>query len=174
MCFQSSRFDARENELGEIILFDQQNKNLWNQELIDKGNYYLINACNGEEISKYHLEAGISYWHTTPTDKNKWQHILQLYNQLILIEYSPITALNRTFAFAKVYGKEKAIKEAEKINLKSNHYFYSLLGYLHSDTDINKSIYNYRQAIKLAKSKLEQDTLMKEVNSLQMKKLRND
>ena len=166
MCYQSSRFDARENELGEIILFEQQNKNLWNQELIDKGNYYLIDACSGNEVSKYHLEAGIAYWHTTPTDENKWQQILQLYNQLILIEYSPIIALNRTFAFAKVYGKEEAIKEAEQINLKDNHYYYSLLGFLYSDADINKSIYSYHQAIKLTKSKLEQDTIMKEISRL--------
>ncbi len=169
MCYQSSRFDARENEVGEIVLFEQQNRNLWDQELIDKGNYYLVNACTGEEISKYHFEAGIAYWHTTPTDKNKWQHILQLYNQLILIEYSPITALNRTFAFAKVYGKEKALKEAENINLKGNHYYYMLLGFLYSDTNINKSIYNYNKAIKLTKSKLEQNTLIKEINRLKKK-----
>lgn len=130
MCFQSSRLDARINDLGEAVLFEQQNKKLWDKELIEKGNYYLVNACSGNEISKYHLEAGIAYWHTTPTDENKWQHILQLYNQLILIEYSPITALNRTFAFAKVYGNESAIQEAEKLNLNENNYYHSLLGYL--------------------------------------------
>ncbi len=166
MCYQSSRFDARENEVGEIVLFEQQNKDLWNQELIDKGNYYLISACSGNEISKYHLEAAIAYWHTTPTDKNKWKHILQLYNQLILIEYSPITALNRTFAFAKVFGKEKALKEAENINLKGNHYYYMLLGFLYSDTNIDKSIAYYDQASKMSKSKSEQKTLSKEIDRL--------
>lgn len=60
---------------------------------------------------QYHLEAGIAYWHTNPTAIDKWQHILQLYNQLILIEYSPVTALNRAFAIARVYGHEKAIQE---------------------------------------------------------------
>src|SRR6185369_8739138 len=44
MCFQSSRLDARTNEKGEAILFDNQDKTLWNQELIEKGNHYLINA----------------------------------------------------------------------------------------------------------------------------------
>ena len=117
MCFQSSRLDARTNHKGESILYEQQDKNQWDKTLIEKGNYYLVNACYGNEISKYHLEAGIAYWHTTPTEENKWEHILQLYNQLIQIEYSPMTALNRTFAFAKVYGYEKAIKEAEKLNL---------------------------------------------------------
>ena len=95
MCFQSSRLEARLNGAGEIVLFDEQDKNLWDKALIERGNYYLVNACEGNEVSKYHLEAGIAYWHTTPTGQNKWQHILQLYNQLIDINYSPVTALNR-------------------------------------------------------------------------------
>lgn len=167
MCFQSSRFDSRENEVGEIVLFENQNKNLWDKELIDRGNYYLINACSENEVSKYHLEAGIAYWHTTPTDKNKWQHILQLYNQLILIEYSPITALNRTFAFAKVYGKKAAIEEAEKINLEGNNYYYSLLGFLYSDINNDKAIEYYNKAVKLTKCELEKKTLIKEINQLE-------
>src|SRR5690606_26315853 len=109
MCFQSSRLDARTDNTGETVLFEEQDKKEWDKDLIQRGNYYLVEACSGNAVSKYHLEAGIAYWHTTPTDKDKWQHILQLYNRLILIEYSPITALNRTFAFAKVYGNKKAI-----------------------------------------------------------------
>src|SRR5690606_31052706 len=95
MCFQSSRLEARTDDQGEAILFEKQDKNLWDASLIQRGNYYLVNATNGNETSKYHLEAGIAYWHTASADENKWKHILQLYNQLILIEYSPITALNR-------------------------------------------------------------------------------
>lgn len=166
MCFQSSRLEARTNEKGEAILFDEQDKNLWDKTLIEKGNYYLINACNGNEVSKYHLEAGIAYWHTTPTDQNTWKHILHLYDQLILIEYSPIKALNRTFAYAKVYGNEKAISEAEKLKLTVGNYHHVLLGYLYVDTDINKAIYHYKQAIGLTKSKTEKQTLTKIIQRL--------
>jgi len=166
MCFQSSRLEARTNDKGEAVLFDEQDKNLWDKTLIEKGNYYLVNACNGNEVSKYHLEAGIAYWHTTPTGQNKWQHILQLYNQLILIEYSPITALNRTFAFAKVYGHDKAIPEAEKLKLTESNYYHELLGYLYADTDFDKAIYHYGQAIGLTKSKTEKQTLTKEIQRL--------
>lgn len=126
----------------------------------------MVNACNGNEISKYHLEAGIAYWHTTPAGENKWQHILQLYNHLILVEYSPVTALNRAFAFAKVYGHKKAIHEAEKLNLTDNNYYHGLVGYLYVATDIDKAIYHYEQAIKLAKSKTEKQTLTKEIKRL--------
>lgn len=166
MCFQSSRLEARTDDKGEVVLFDEQDKKLWDKSLIERGNYYLVNAFIGIEVSKYHLEAGIAYWHTTPTDQNKWQHILQLYNQLILIEYSPITALNRTFAFAKVYGNKKAIIEAEKLNLTGNDYYHELLGYLYSETNIAKAIEHYEQAIRRTKSKTEKQTLTKEIERL--------
>ncbi|MBB6112857.1 RNA polymerase sigma-70 factor, ECF subfamily [Mucilaginibacter lappiensis] len=166
MCFQSSRFDARATNDGEIILFEEQDKTLWNQELIDKGNYYLINACSGNQISKYHLEAGIAYWHTTPTDDHQWEHILLLYNQLILIEYSPVTALNRTFAFAKVYGNEQGIAEAEKLNLTQLNHYHCLLGYLYAGTNPAKAIGHYQQAIKLTKSPSEKRTLTKQIEKL--------
>lgn len=170
MCFQSSRLEARTNMNGEAILFEEQDKSLWDQSLIQRGNFYLVNATNGNEVSKYHLEAGIAYWHTTPTDNEKWEHILQLYNQLILIEYSPITALNRTFAFAKVYGYEKAISETEKLNLTESNYYHELLGYLYSNTDIDTAITHYTKAISLTKSKIEQHTLYKEIERLEQKK----
>jgi RNA polymerase sigma-70 factor (ECF subfamily) len=170
MCYQSSRLDARENKAGDTILFEQQDKNLWSKELIDKGNYYLVNACSGNEISKYHLEAGIAYWHTTPTDHKKWEHILQLYNELILLEYSSMTALNRTFAFAKVYGHDKGIIEAEKLQLGSNSYYHSLLGYLYADRDVDKAIMHYNTAIQLTKSAAERRTLLKEIERLKSKR----
>ena len=166
MCFQSSRLEARTNSKGEAILFDKQDKSRWDKSLIERGCFYLVNATNGNEISKYHIEAGIAYWHTTPTDKNKWQHILQLYNQLILIEYSPVTALNRTFAFAKVYGREKAIPEAEKLNLKDSSYYHGLLGYLYAESDIDKAVYHYEKAAQLTKSRTEKQTLTKEIERL--------
>lgn len=170
MCYQSSRLEARTNDKGEAILFDEQDKNLWDKSLIERGNYYLINATNGNEVSKYHLEAGIAYWHTTPTDENKWEHILQLYNRLILIEYSSITALNRTFAFAKVYGNKKAISEVEKLNLTDSNYYHELIGYLYANTDIDKAILHYEQAIQLTKSKTEKQTLMNAIKRLQKDK----
>lgn len=161
MCFQSSRLDARTDSKGDAILFEKQDINLWDKSLIEKGNYYLVSACNGNEVSKYHLEAGIAYWHTTPTGENKWQRILELYNQLILIEYSPITALNRAFAFAKVNGNKKAISETKKLNLRDSNYYHGLLGYLYADLDNQKAIEHYKKAIELTKSKTEKRTLEK-------------
>lgn len=166
MCYQSSRLNARANSNGEMVLFDKQDQNLWNKDLIEKGNYYFVNACEGEHASKYHLEAGIAYWHTNPTAINKWEHILKLYDQLILIEYSPVTALNRAFAIARVYGHEKAIQEAEKLRLTDNDHYHKLLGYLYETTDTGKAIFHYTLAVELINSKAAKLVLTKKIEQL--------
>jgi RNA polymerase sigma factor (sigma-70 family) len=153
MCFHSSRFDARLNQNGEIILYENQDTDLWSQDLVIKGEYFLDQASQGDTLSKYHLEAAIAYWHTCKTDsKGKWDNILQLYNQLLVIEYSPIAALNRTYALAKANGKMEAIIEAEKIKLNGNYLYHSLLGELYIGIDYTKAISHLQDALALAKS----------------------
>lgn len=153
MCFHTSRFEARTNENGEIVLYQDQDESLWNRELIEQGAYFLSKASSGDILSKYHLEAGIAYWHTRKKDSiEKWEHILELYNSLIIVEYSPIAALNRTFVLSKTKGKETAIAEAEKLNLTDNHFYYSLLGDLYTGIDNKKALLNFQSAFELAKS----------------------
>ena len=166
MCFQSSRLDARTDGNNESIPFERQDKSLWNKVLIEKGNYYLVNACTGNEATKYHLEAAIAYWHTTPTDEHKWVHILHLYNQLLLLEYSPVTALNRVFAYAQVHGAEKALPEAEKLQLAGSSHYHQLLGYLYVGIDTNKAIDHYTTAMGLTRSVTERKTLIREIERL--------
>ncbi len=167
MCFHSSRFEARTNQDGEVILYEDQDESLWNTELIEKGEYYLNKASAGERLSKYHLEAGIAYWHTQKADTaEKWESILQLYNNLLILEYSPIAALNRTFALAKTHGKEEAIIEAEKLNLTSNHFYYSLLGNLYTDLDNRKALQHFETALTLANSVADKNSLIKAINRL--------
>lgn len=167
MCYQSSRLEARSNNDGETVLFEEQDKNLWDDYLIQKGNLYLIKAFEKGEKSKYHFEAAIAYWHISSADENlKWNSILKLYNQLLITEYSPLPALNRTFAFAKVYGSEAGIIEAKKLNLKNEIYYHSLLGYLYEKNNIDKSLSHYREAVNLSKSKVEKQTLSKKISDL--------
>ncbi|WP_228520816.1 RNA polymerase sigma factor [Flavobacterium sp. HJJ] len=167
MCYQSSRLDTRKNENDEIILFEYQNIDLWDKALIEKGNIYLTNAYKGNEISKYHFEAGIAYWHTTKnTNENKWEHILKLYNQLLLFEYSPMAALNRTFAFSKVYGSEKALIDAKKINLLENNYYHSLLGYLYKNDNKAMAVKHFEIAIRLTKNKFEKQVLTEQIKKI--------
>ncbi|TDO82971.1 RNA polymerase sigma-70 factor (ECF subfamily) [Flavobacterium chryseum] len=167
MCFHSSRFEARTTESGEIILYQDQDELLWNQELIDKGIYFLGKSSSGNTLSKYHLEAGIAYWHTQKKDTpEKWQHILELYNNLIILEYSPIVALNRTYALSKVTSKQEAIVEAEKLNLTDNHFYYSLLGNLYTDFDNQKARKHFETAIGLAKTTSDKNIISKNMQQL--------
>ena len=167
MCFHSSRFAARKNEKGEIILYDEQDESLWNQELIIKGIYFLHEASKGNEISKYHIEASIGYWHTIKTDtKEKWENILQLYNKLLQIEYSPIAALNRTYALSKANNKQEAITEAEKLNLINSHFYFTLLGELYTGIDNKKANHYFQKALELAKTQTEKHTIQKKMTQL--------
>ncbi|MDB5135337.1 MAG: polymerase subunit sigma [Mucilaginibacter sp.] len=165
MCFHASRFDARTNPKGELVLYDEQDTSLWNHELIAKGEYYLNKAATGDEISKYHLEAAIAYWHTN-NDQPKWEKILQLYNKLLIIEYSPIAALNRTYALSKVYGKEMAIDEAEKLSLNKNHLYHTLLGDLYSTIDDVKAIQHLESALKLTRSSADKKLISNKIKKL--------
>src|SRR6187549_460730 len=167
MCFHSSRFAARKDEKGEIVLYHEQDESLWNQELIIKGIYFLHEASKGNEISKYHIEASIAYWHTIKSDtKEKWENILQLYNQLLVLEYSPIAALNRTYALSKANSKEKAIKEAEKLNLSGNHFYFVLLGELYTGIDNKIAKKNFQKAFELAKTQTDKQTIQKKIEQL--------
>jgi RNA polymerase sigma factor (sigma-70 family) len=167
MCFHASRFDARTDENGEIIRYDDQDRSLWNEDLISKGNYYLNKASRGKELSSYHLEAAIAYWHTTKNElPEKWENILQLYNQLLCIIYSPVTALNRTYALSKVYGKEVAIDEAEKLGLEKNHLYHVLLGNLYTGINSPKAIVHLQLALSLAKTDKERRLIKKDLDSL--------
>jgi RNA polymerase sigma factor (sigma-70 family) len=164
MCFHSSRFEARIDKNGEIVLYEDQDTNLWNTELIEKGVYYLTQASQGNQLSKYHLEAAIAYWHTQKNDSvEKWENILQLYNKLLQLEYSPIAALNRTYALAKANGKEEAIIEANKLKLVDNHLYYSLLGNLYTNFDDMKAIQHFKIALNFAKSNADKTAITKNI-----------
>jgi RNA polymerase sigma-70 factor (ECF subfamily) len=167
MCFHASRFAARKNEKDEMVLYQDQDETLWNQELIAKGARYLHKATTGNSISEYHLEASIAYWHTIKADtQEKWENILQLYNRLLQVEYSPVAALNRTYALSKANGKEAAIKEAEKLNLADNHFYFTLLGELYTGIDNIKAKQHFQKAFSLAKTQADKQAIQKKMDNL--------
>lgn len=167
MCFHASRFDARVGEDGELVLYDEQDTNLWNADLISKGGYFLNCSAIGDHVSKYHLEAAIAYWNTQKEDtKEKWENILQLYNRLLQLEYSPIAALNRTYALARANGKPEAIAEAEKLKLEDNHFYFVLLGELYTGIDDEKAKQHFQKAFSLAKTQTDKQTIQRKIDRL--------
>jgi RNA polymerase sigma-70 factor (ECF subfamily) len=167
MCFHASRFDARFDDANFVSMYEEQDRDKWDKKLIEMGNIHLIKSAKGQELSKYHLEASIAYWHCTENDlMTKWEHILNLYNQHLQIEPSPMVAMNRIFAFAKVYGKKEAIKASLDLKKEDDPYHFSLLGYLYAEIDTKKSIEYYHRAIGLAKSKKDKSILQKKIRAL--------
>jgi RNA polymerase sigma-70 factor (ECF subfamily) len=167
MCFHVSRFPARKDENGEIILYQDQDESLWDQDLIAKGALYLKQASEGKRLTTYHLEAQIAYWHTVKADtKEKWENILQIYNLLLQISYTPVAALNRTFALSKVKGKEIALLEAEKLALTENPYYHILLGELYTGMDNRKARSHLEKAVPLIKNKSEKKKIQIKMDAL--------
>jgi len=160
MCFQASRFPARRGEGGELVLYAEQDESKWDQALISRGAELLRQASGGASLSKYHIEASIAYWHTIKEDSpEKWESILTLYNHLLQIEYSPIAALNRTFALAKAKGNAAAIIEAEKLQLTGNHFYFMLLAELYLEIDPGRAKHSLERALVLAKTDADRQTI---------------
>ena len=167
MYFHASRLDARTDKNGAHILYDEQDTALWDNDLISRGALYLHRSANGNNLSKYHIEAMIAYWRTQKTDsKEKWEAVLALYDKLLAIAYSPVAALNRSYVLSKTAGKEQAIADAEKLNLHNNLFYFMLIGYLYTDVDTKQALFNYQQALKLAKTKADMDLINKKISCL--------
>ncbi len=167
MCFHASRFNARQTSEDALILYEDQNEALWDQALIQQGVYFLDRSAQGEEITSYHLEAHIAYWHCIKEDTlEKWTDILYLYDQLLTINYSPSVALNRAFALYKVRGAQAALKEAEQLQLVHNHFYFILLGELYKEIDTKKARSNFERAWSLAKTETEKQDIQQKIDSL--------
>lgn len=169
MCFHASRFPARKTPSGELVLYDEQDESLWNQDLISRGAQYFRLSSSGTHLTKYHLEAGIAFWQTIKADTlEKWENILQLYNHLLYQEYSPLAALNRTYALARARGRNIAIAEAEKLQLVENPYYHILLAELYAGFDPPRAADYLRRAASLVKTSTERSLIERKLASVQI------
>lgn len=167
MCFHASRFAARQSNTDTVILYEEQNKDLWDTALINQGRHFLHLSAAGDEITSYHLEAGIAFWHCIKEDTHeKWEEILQLYNQLLLINYSPSVALNRTYALYKADGQQAALQEALKLKLDNNHFYFMLLAELYKNVDKAQAKLQLEKAFALAKTQPERQGILDKIKEL--------
>jgi len=134
MYLNASRFNARQNENGEILTMELQDRSLWDRTLMQKGFACLERAESDKNISVYHILAAISAYHCSAANfaSTDWKSILLLYDKWGEIDRSPLIALNRAIALSKVEGLDQAILELEKLKdipaLKNYHLYYSTLG----------------------------------------------
>lgn len=167
MYFHASRLNARMNEQGEHILYDEQNTDLWDKDMISTGAMYLHRSANGNNLSKYHIEAMIAYWRTQKMDtRQKWETVLALYDKLLMIAYSPVAALNRAYVLSKTHGNDEAIAAAREPDLKNNRFYFMLLGHLYTGIDNQQALFNYGKALTLAKTEADKNLIIKKMSSL--------
>lgn len=103
MLLNAARFKARFDDNGELLDLEQQDRSLWNQDLIRLGAYY-FQQSKGEQLSSYHFEAYIAYLHSTAPSfaDTDWKTIAQLYKHLLP---NPFVELN--YAIALYYAGEQ-------------------------------------------------------------------
>lgn len=166
MCFHASRFAAREGA-DSPVLYAEQNESLWDQDLIGQGIRFWERSATGAKLSPYHLEAGIAFWHCRKTDADgKWPAILELYDQLLAVRYSPAAALNRIYALFRVHGAEQALAAAEKLNLSHSHFFHVLLAELTQATDTRLAVAHLQRAKMLAHTETERALIEQRLKKL--------
>ena len=153
-------------QMGGKLYMQSKTKPIGTRELIAKGELFLNRSGFGNEVTKYHLEAIIAFWHTRNDmkPKKKWENILQSYNRLLQIEYSPVAALNRTYALAMARNKKEAIKEALKIDLKKSHLYHLLLAELYEKSNVTKRTEHLEHAVNLATTENERNWILNKLS----------
>ncbi len=111
MCFHAARFEARIDQNGAIVIFEDQNRDLWDQKLIAAGMRYLGQAARGGQLSEYHLEAGIAAEHCLAGSfaMTNWQSVYQQYELLYRLKPNPIIRLNMAIIRGQIDGAAAAL-----------------------------------------------------------------
>jgi predicted RNA polymerase sigma factor len=116
--------------------------------LIEKGTYFLNQSIQDEQVSTFHLEAMIASHHTQSDSAQKWQSLLELYDQLLQLENNPIILLNRAYVMSKVFSPQKAIVEIEdQNNAEASYLYFALLGELYLNIDSSRATEYFEKAI---------------------------
>ena len=118
MMFQAARFPARTDARGELKPLEAQDRGLWDARLIAEGQAALGRAMAADELSVYHLEAGIAGCHAAAPSwrETDWPAILGYYDLLLGMRPSPVVALNRAVALAMVEGPERGLAALDAID----------------------------------------------------------
>jgi RNA polymerase sigma-70 factor (ECF subfamily) len=102
MLLHESRREARSTPTGEVILLEEQDRALWNRELIDEASLLVRQALVSRRFGPYTLQAAIVAVHADALDAaaTDWNEIIALYDLLLQVEPTPIVELNRAVAVA--------------------------------------------------------------------------
>ncbi len=174
MLLNTARLPTRLDDTGNILRLQEQNRGRWDHALIARGLFHLMQSTAGDELSEYHLQAGIAAYHCAAKDyeSTDWPRILSLYNKLIELDDSPIVALNRAVAVANVHGASAGIEAVNAIphreQLNSYYLLYAVLGEFEALLSNKRAALKYfRKSLELATIKSEQVFMSKKLRDLE-------
>jgi RNA polymerase sigma-70 factor (ECF subfamily) len=127
MLLIEARRPARAAADGSIVLLPDQDRRLWDADLIAEGQA-IVRACLRRNMpGTYQIQAAINAVHSdaaTAPDTD-WRQVVQLYDQLLAITPTPVVALNRAVAVAEVAGPGVALAEIDALDLDGYHLYHS-------------------------------------------------
>jgi RNA polymerase sigma-70 factor (ECF subfamily) len=131
--------------------------------MIARGMSHLMKSAAGDELSAFHVQAGIAACHCTARDdaSTDWPRILALYDRLAEMDGSPVIALNRAVAVAQVHGPRAGIDAvraiADRRELDGYYLYFSVRGDFEAQVgDLDAAAAHFRRALALTNVKAEQ------------------
>ncbi|HKU14655.1 MAG TPA: RNA polymerase sigma factor [Steroidobacteraceae bacterium] len=126
LLLQHARAPARLDRDHEIVLLEDQDRSLWNRQMIDEALVLVEKALRHRRPGPYQVQAAIAATHSrarraVDTD---WQEIDTLYGALEKLQPSPVVTLNRAVAVAKLRGAAAALEMIEPLSDKLQGYFH--------------------------------------------------
>lgn len=174
MLLQESRRNARSTDSGDLILLEDQDRGLWNRELIAQGSALVERALSSRRFGPYSLQAAIAAVHAdakTAADTD-WAEIVGLYDVLFRLEPSPVVELNRAVAVAMRDGPQVGLALIDAIlgrgELRDYHFAHAARAELcrrlgrHAEARVG-----YEQALGLARQGPERRFLERRLDALQ-------
>jgi RNA polymerase sigma-70 factor (ECF subfamily) len=129
MLLQHSRREARTDELGDLVLLEDQDRARWDHTMIDEGLAVLDAAVAARRPGPYQLQAAIAALHARaprPEDTD-WPQIAALYGRLVVLTPSPVVELNRAVAVAMADGPARGLAMVDALagELDGYHLFHA-------------------------------------------------
>jgi RNA polymerase sigma factor (sigma-70 family) len=115
-----ARRPARVGQDGELVTLADQDRSLWNRELIAEGHDLVRRCLRRNQPGPYQIQAAINAVHTDGPATD-WPQVLALYDQLLEQSPTPIVALNRAVAVAEVHGPAAALAAVEELDIPGYH-----------------------------------------------------
>jgi RNA polymerase sigma-70 factor (ECF subfamily) len=166
MLLHDARREGRVDDAGALVSLEEQDRSLWDQEVIDEGVALLDAALRRREPGPYQVQAAIAACHATAGDAGAtdWVEIATLYRELARMVPSPVIELNRAVAVAMADGPDAGLHIVESLAASGALDGYHLLPATRADLlrrlDRNaEAAVAYREALDLAATDAEQSYL---------------